>query len=95
MPHKIFATSKAILETSSELSIEVDRAMVRLVSLEEGLGSSMKTSCYYLSIRPLVTKGRGVCMVFKLVFAHASSSTLSRYVTSRDSPQSTKIIEVA
>ena len=42
MPHKIFATSKAILETSSELSIEVDRAMVRLVSLEEGPGSSMK-----------------------------------------------------
>ena len=95
MPHKIFATSKAILETSSELSIEVDRAMVRLVSLEEGPGSSMKNKLLLSVNQTIVTKGRGVCMVFKLVFAHASSSTLSRYVTSRDSPQSTKIIEVA
>ena len=42
MPCKMFTTSEAILETSSELSIEVDRVMVRLVSLEEGPGSSMK-----------------------------------------------------
>ena len=42
MPHKMFATSEAILETSSKLSIEVDGAVVRLVSLEEGPGSSIK-----------------------------------------------------
>ena len=62
MPRKMFATSKSILETSSELSIEVDRAVVRLVSLEEGPGSSIiKTKRYYLLTRPLVTKGKGAC----------------------------------
>ena len=55
----MFTTSKAILETSSELSIEVDGAVVRLVSLEECPGSSIKTRRYYLLTRPLVTKGRG------------------------------------
>ena len=59
MPRKMFATSEAILETSSKLSIEVDGAVVRLVSLEEGPGSSIKTKCYYLLTKPLVTKGRG------------------------------------
>ena len=54
----MFATSEAILETS-ELSIEVDRAVVRLVSLEEGPSLSIKTKRYYLLTRPLVTKGRG------------------------------------
>ena len=39
VPCKMFATSESILETSSELSIEVDGAVVRLVSLEEGPGS--------------------------------------------------------
>ena len=38
----MFPTSEAILETSSEISIEADRTVVRLVSLEEGPGSSMK-----------------------------------------------------
>ena len=42
MPRIMFATSKAILETSSKLSIEVDGVVVRLVSLEEGTGSSIK-----------------------------------------------------
>ena len=61
MPCKMFATSKAILETSSKLSIEVDGAVVRFVSLEEGPDLSIKTKRYYLLTRPLVTKGRGVC----------------------------------
>ena len=39
---KMFTTSNAIPETSSKLSIEVDGAVARLVSLEEGPGSSMK-----------------------------------------------------
>ena len=47
MPRKIFATSEAILETSSELSIEADGGAVRLVSLEEGPGS------WYVSLRPI------------------------------------------
>ena len=38
VPRKIFATSEAILETSSELSIEADGVVFRLVSLEEGPG---------------------------------------------------------
>ena len=60
----MFATSEAILETSSELSIEVDRVVVRLVSLEEGPGLSIKTKRYYLLTRPLVTKGRGACVLY-------------------------------
>ena len=48
----MFATSEAILETSSELSIEVDGAVVRLVSLEEGPGSSIKTKHHYLLTKP-------------------------------------------
>ena len=36
VPCKMFTTSKAIPETSSKLSIEVDGAVVKLVSLEEG-----------------------------------------------------------
>ena len=48
VPHKMFATSKAILETSAKLSIEVDGAVVRLVFPEEGSGSSIKMKCYYL-----------------------------------------------
>ena len=59
MPRKIFVTSEAILKTSSELSIEADGAVVRLVSLKEGPGLSIKTKRYYLLTRPLVTKGRG------------------------------------
>ena len=58
VPRKMFTTSEAILETSSKLSIEVDGAVVRLVSLEEGPGSAIKTKCYYLLTKPLVTKGR-------------------------------------
>ena len=54
MPQKIFATSEVILETSSELSIEADGVVVRLVSLEEGPGSSVKTKHYYLLTKPLV-----------------------------------------
>ena len=50
MPRKMFATSKAILETSSELSIEVDGAVVRLTSLEEGPGSSVKKNETLLSV---------------------------------------------
>ena len=42
VPRKIFATSEAILETSSELSIEADGAVVRLISLEEVPGLSIK-----------------------------------------------------
>ena len=42
VPCKMFTTSKAIPETSSKLSIVVDGAVVRLISLEEGPGSSMK-----------------------------------------------------
>ena len=61
VPCKMFATSKALLETSSELSIQVYGAVFRLVSLEEGLGSSIKMKRYYLLTRPLITKGRGVC----------------------------------
>ena len=56
----MFATSEAILEASSELNIEVDGAVVRLISLEEGPGSSMKMRHYYLLTRLLVTKGREV-----------------------------------
>ena len=70
VPCKMFTTSKATLERSSELSIEVDGVVVRLVPLEEGPGSFMKTRHYYLSIRPLVTKGKGACMVFKLAYAY-------------------------
>ena len=41
VPHKMFTSSEVILETSSELSIAVDGAVARLVSLEEGPGLSM------------------------------------------------------
>ena len=87
VPHKMFATSEAILETSSELSIEADGAVVKLISLEEGPGSSIKTKCYYLLTKPLVTKGRGVHVWYSnsTLHTHASHSTLSRYVRSLDS----------
>ena len=83
MPRKIFATSEAILETSSELSIEADGAVVRLVSLEEGPGSSIKTKRYYLLTKPLVTKGRGARAWYSNspLHMHASRSTLPRCVT--------------
>ena len=48
MPRKIFATSEVILETSPELSIEADGAVDRLLFLEEGRGSSIKTKRYFL-----------------------------------------------
>ena len=87
MSRKIFTTSEAILETSSELSIEADGAVVRLVSLEEGPGLSIKMKRYFLLTRPLVTKGRGVRVWYSnsSLHTHASRSTLPRYVTPLDS----------
>ena len=87
VPRKIFATSEAILETSSELSIEANGAVDRLVFLEEGPGSSIKTKRYFLLTKPLVTKGRGARTWYSnlSLHTHASRSTLPRYVTPLDS----------
>ena len=50
MPLGMFTTSETILETSSELSVEADGAVVRFVSQEEGPGPSIrKTKCYFPS----------------------------------------------
>ena len=50
VPLRMLATSEAILETSSELSVEADGAVVRLVSLEEGPGSSIEKNETLISV---------------------------------------------
>ena len=47
VPLRMLATCEAILETSSELSVGADGAVVRPVSLEEGTGLSIRETKHY------------------------------------------------
>lgn len=47
VPLRMFVTSEAILETFSKLSVGANGAVVRLVSLEEGPGSSIRETKRY------------------------------------------------